>query len=90
MNSRDIETRLASITDRLAAIEHERWAHWQSYLHNHCVRQTDGSLTIPASLVKRWEKQISTPYELLSNAEKDSDREQVAKYLPLIVSILSE
>jgi hypothetical protein len=44
----------------------------------------DGSLVIPADLVKRWELLIATPYSELSETEKESDREQVRKYLPLI------
>jgi hypothetical protein len=36
------------------------------------------------------EKQIETPYSELTNEEKESDREQVRKYLPLIVDALSK
>jgi len=42
-----------------------------------------GSITIPKSLVERWERQIATPYEDLSNKEKDSDRTEVRAYLKL-------
>ena len=70
--------------ERLAAIEHERWADWQRYLHSKCERNPDGLLTIPASLVAHWERQIATPYEQLSEAEKDSDREQVDRYWHLL------
>lgn len=77
------------LIEKLAAIEHDRWAHWQSYLHEQCVRQEDGSLIIPAKLAERWEKQIATPYTSLSDEEKNSDREQVYRYLPVIESELS-
>lgn len=76
------------LIEKLAAIEHERWAHWQSHLHEQCVRQKDGSLIIPAKLVERWKKQIATPYVSLSNEEKNSDREQVYRYLLVIESEL--
>jgi hypothetical protein len=57
-------------------------------MHSKCVPQgDDGALLIPAALVQ-WENQIATPYSELSEAEKESDREQVRKYLPLIVSAL--
>ncbi|SDQ22340.1 hypothetical protein [Leucobacter chromiiresistens] len=75
--------------DRLAAIEHERWAHWQEYVHSRCERRADGSLVIPPELVARWESQIRTHYSDLSTEERESDREQVLKYLPVIVDILS-
>jgi hypothetical protein len=77
---------LEDLLEKLAAFEHERWCHWQRYLHNKCARQSDGSLVIPADLAARWEKQIQTRYDDLSESEKESDREQVRRYLPLIAA----
>jgi len=76
------------VVEVLAAIEHARWAKWQAYLHSRCTPNPDGSLTIPADLVARWERQIATPYEGLTEREKDSDREQVAAVLPTIEALL--
>lgn len=78
------------IIDALAAIEHERWAHWQRYLHTQCEPGPDGSLTIPAGLVRRWTDQMNTSYANLSEAEKESDREQVEQYLPIIEQAISQ
>lgn len=75
--------------DELAAIEHERWAHWQQYMHDQGERTEDGSLVIPAALVARWSEQIATPYADLSEAEQESDREQVRRYLPAVVDRLT-
>jgi hypothetical protein len=72
------------LREQLAAVEHERWAHWQQYMHSVCTRQPDGSLLIPAALVRRWERQIATPYDQLPEQEKRSDREQVDRYWGLI------
>lgn len=83
----ELLTRVESI-DRLAAFEHERWAHWQQYVHDQCRLQPDGSLVIPANLVERWQRQISTAYTNLSPSEQESDREQVYKYLPVVIEIL--
>ena len=85
-----IEHLLDGLVEQLAAVEHERWSHWQRYVHTKCVRQPDGSLLLPASLVARWEKQIETKYAELDEQERESDREQVRKYLPLIASALAE
>ncbi len=74
----------AALVEQLAAIEHERWSHWQRYMHDKASRQEDGTLVIPADLVARWEKQIQTSYADLSADEKKSDREQVERYLPII------
>ncbi|MCP1581737.1 MULTISPECIES: hypothetical protein [Methylorubrum] len=74
--------------EQLAAIEHERWAHWQRYMHSKGHRQSDGSLLIPAELVSQWQGQIERPYAELNEDEKASDREQVEKYLPTIIKAL--
>ena len=89
MKPQEVASLLGSLTEQLAAIEHERWSHWQRYMHNKAIRQIDGSLLLPPDLVARWEKQIETKYVDLSEAEKESDREQVRKYLPVIVSALT-
>lgn len=90
MNRTQIEKALTALIETLAAKEHERWSHWQQYMHRQGIKQSDGSLLIPAELVARWEKQIGTPYEHLSDREKESDREQVRKYLPLVSETLSK
>lgn len=69
------------LIENLAGIEHARWAGWQNYLHSVCVKNKDGSLTIPKDLVNRWVKQIETSYVELSEKEKDSDRKEVYKTL---------
>jgi hypothetical protein len=76
------------LLEALASIEHERWSHWQRYLHEQCIPRADGSLMIPADLVHHWTTQMNTPYMLLSEEEKDSDREQVQRYLPIIKTAL--
>jgi len=88
MEQECIDHILNSLMERLAAIEHERWSHWQRYLHSKCIRQPNGSLILPAEFVARWEKQIATKYAGLTEEQKESDREQVRKYLPLIASAL--
>lgn len=74
-----------TLLEELASIEHERWSHWQRYMHEKAVRNPDGSLTLPADLVAHWERLIATPYNQLSEEERESDREQVRRYLSLII-----
>jgi len=89
MDESKAEMLLTELVEELASIEHERWAHWQQYLHSKGQRQPDGSLILPAELVSRWEVQIATPYAELNEAAKQSDREQVQRYLPIIVQKLT-
>jgi len=78
------------LIETLAAVEHERWSHWQRHVHSQCSPNPDGSLTIPAELVARWTDQLSTPYAELSEQEKESDREQVRRYLPAVAAALDQ
>lgn len=89
MNNADLDRILTSLIDELAAIEHERWSHWQRNVHAKCHRQADGSLVIPAEHAARWERQIAAPYADLDEEEKEADREQVRRYLPTIAKALS-
>lgn len=76
--------------EQLAAIQHDIWAHWQRYVHEHvAIRNPDGSLTIPAETVRHWESQIRRPYDQLTEREKSSDREQVDKFWSLVSSEVS-
>ena len=78
------------LIERLAHYEHRSWARWQAYLHSQCARNPDGSLIIPAALVERWERQISTPYDELTEQEKQSDRDEVAHILPVIMEFVED
>lgn len=76
------------LLEELAAVEHDRWSHWQRYMHDKGQATEDGGLLIPAELVGRWSVQMNTPYAELSEQEKESDRDQVRRYLPTIVAAL--
>ena len=89
MTETEAEKLLNGLMEQLASIEHDRWAHWQRYMHGKAAKQPDGSLLIPPELVAQWEKQLATPYSELSEKKKESDREQVRKYLPVIAEALS-
>lgn len=72
------------LIERLAAVEHERWADWQSWVHHQGHRTADGNLVLSAGTIARWERQIATKYEDLSEQERESDRAQVWRYWGLI------
>lgn len=72
---------MKALRERLAAAQHEIWSHWMAHLFSVSVRNRDGSYTIPAALVERWQRQMNTTYEQLSENEKESDREQAEKLI---------
>ncbi len=84
MNHEAFDVALQNMVEQLAAIEHERWSHWQRFVHSKGQRLPDGALVIPAELVARWERQMAASFAELPEAERQSDREQVQRYLPLI------
>ena len=57
--------------ERLAALEHEQWAHWTRYMLNNITIEN----------VNRWRTQIETPYSELTEEEKGSDRKWARKVL---------
>lgn len=78
---------LREIREQLAAIEHERWAAWQKYCHEVIRKNTPPSAELELVL-RRWDKQIITPFAELSEDEQSSDMEQVDRYWPLIQTLL--
>ena len=72
------------LLEPLATAEHAGWARWMKHLFESCIPNQDGSLTIPAELVAQWQRQAETEYFDLSPEEKEADRNEVRRVLPLI------
>lgn len=78
------------LLEELAELCHDQWSNWMTYLFSKCyedVSQFDkvnGNLVIPEHYVKRWEKQLNTSYENLSESEKNSDIKEAKKFLNLL------
>lgn len=87
-------TSRAELVEQLAAIEHERWADWQRWVHAKAgpdpTHSGKGALLLLPEDVERWQRQISTPYAELSEREKQADRDQVARYWPVIVEFVAD
>lgn len=80
-----IASELDELMEQLADIEHDRWSKWQKYLHSKVIPSADDGISlIGTEFIDRWNRQIATPYSELSEAEKESDRQQVRPYLELI------
>lgn len=77
------------LLEQLASIEHDRWAHWQKYMHSKIMpSEHDGIWQIGEEHLNHWNRQIATPYSELTEAEKESDRNEVRKYLRILLSEL--
>lgn len=75
------------VRECLADYAHETWCGWMGYLFQHGTFNPDGTFTIDAEHVIRWNRQIKTPYQLLSESEKESDRAEANHILRLIGAI---
>lgn len=62
-----------SLKEVLAQTQHEIWSHWMSYQFSQCTFNENGDAIIPNNKVARWKRQLNTPYECLSEAERESD-----------------
>jgi hypothetical protein len=70
--------------EQLAALQHQIWSDWVKHLFEVSIANPDGTMTIPRQYVQQWQREINTSYDNLSEEEKDGDRKQVDKMLPLI------
>ncbi len=70
---------IPTLRERLAALEHKQWAHWTRYLLDHVTPEN----------TELWRRQIDTPYEHLSESEKDSDREWADQVLRIVQAAAS-
>lgn len=70
--------------EKIAELCHEQWSGWMTYLFSKSTKNDDGSATIPKWAVQRWERQIITKYNDLSEDEKNSDREEADKFLKIL------
>ena len=60
--------------EKLAELEHEQWAHWTEYMLANMNEEN----------INKWRRQAGTPYDQLSEKEKDSDRNWADKALRLL------
>lgn len=81
MNNEAIKLR-----EKLAELAHDQWSGWIKYMFGKCdqLDKDSEALLIPEWAVLRWQRQAKTPYNELSDKEKDSDRTEADKFLDLL------
>ena len=65
------------LTEALARLEHEQWAHWAMTL-------MDSEPNLSAERRERWNRLVAQDYANLSEAEKDQDRAWAHKVLTIM------
>lgn len=72
------------LTETLAAVQHDIWAHWMRYMFTQGSMQPDGTWVMPAEKVLRWSRQMESRYADLSDREQVSDRDQAEKVIAVL------
>lgn len=72
------------LRERIAYVQHAIWAHWMVYMWDCGTHNEDGTWTMPADKVERWQRQAGLNYSGLTEREKESDREQADKVLAVL------
>lgn len=75
--------KLMEISEGIAELTHGQWSNWMKYLFSKGSFGPDGTWTMPAWAVERWDRQMNTPYSELSPEEKDSDRREADKLVEI-------
>ncbi len=70
---------MSELREKLAELEHQQWCHWTKYFLDNLMDEEDLKKNI-----NKWAKQAITPYEDLSEKEKDSDREWADRVIKLL------
>lgn len=73
--------------EQFADYAHTAWAGWMRHLFQFGKQNTDGTFTINADKVERWQRQMKTPYTALPDEEKESDRAEADHILAITSSI---
>ena len=73
-----------TLREDLAALSHDQWSGWMKYMFGKCELQGDGTATIPADFVRRWQRQMTTPYNNLPQSERESDRSEADRMISVI------
>ncbi len=74
----------APLREALADLSHEQWSGWIRYLFEKSTRNADGTVTLPAWAVERWQRQMTTPYAALTPQEQTSDLVEADRMLAVI------
>jgi len=64
---------------------HELWCNWMEYQIPKVIENPNNELINGETWVQRWTRQMHTPYEKLSEAEKESDRVIAQKIIDIFL-----
>ena len=78
------------LREELADLAHEVWAGWWRYQSTFGQTTPNSSMLLAGEKVTRWSRQARTPYEDLTEQEKQSDREIADRYMEIMDAYLAK
>lgn len=72
------------VREALAEYAHEAWSGWMKYMFEKGHIHDTGICVLPHWAVKRWTRQMNTPYADLPESEKESDRLEADRMLAIV------
>jgi len=72
------------LREPLAELCHAQWSGWMKYIFAKAKNNHDGTFTIQKEHAERWDRQMFTDYEHLSEEEQNSDRKEADRFLSLL------
>lgn len=80
---------MTTIGELLARQQHEIWKETIQHVMAVSPIESDGSRTIPAATVERWQHIIDTPFDGLREYEKDTPRRWANKIVKTLADALT-
>jgi len=74
----------------LAAYAHKAWSGWMTYMFALSVRNADGSVTIPESLVAHWKRKMNTAYLDLPAGEEVPDLAEADEIMGIVTDAAAQ
>lgn len=75
---------MSALREALSDTQHKIWSSWMRWMFSIGTFNEDGTWTMPAEKVERWQRQMNTSYAELPENEKEGDRAQADKVLRTI------
>lgn len=72
------------LIEPLAEYAHTAWVEWMRWIFECATMNADGTMTLPALRVKRWQRLVQASYDDLSEIEREPDREEAREIIHVL------
>lgn len=79
---------MSNLLEAMAAVEHERWSGWEKYRETRLAEGRTCDYEGLEDPEQRWRRLRETPYDSMTDREKESDRFEARKTLAVMLPIL--